>query len=97
MDTVKIIGIKRTPSSKNPQQLYHNYYYTAPHSAYDLEHATDIQGISCGVEFSMVDIGCKVGDEVEFRYDKGYQDKAVLVGCTMIKPAPEQIGKSSGK
>jgi len=97
MDTVKIIGIKRTPSSKNPQQLYHNYFYTYPHKQYDIDHAFEIQGIACGVEFSMVDIGCHVGDEVEFRYDKGFQDKAVLVGCTVVKPAHENISKSSNK
>jgi plastocyanin len=93
MDTVKIIGIKRTPSSKDPNRLYHNYYYTCKHSDYDMEHAADISGMACGVEFSMADIGCKVGDEVEFKYTKGFQDKATLVGCTIIHPAPENIGK----
>lgn len=94
MDTVKIIGIKRTPSSKNPQQIYHNYYYLASHSQYDIDHAIDIQGKSCGVEFSTVDIGCKVGDEVIFNYIKGFQDKAQLVGCEIVSAAPEKIDKS---
>ena len=85
MSTVKIIGIKRQPSSKNPEVMYHTYYYTAPHNDYDVEHAKELYGISCGSEFASVDIGCSVGDEVEFRYNKGFQDKAVLVGCQIVK------------
>ena len=91
--SVTIIGIKRTVSSKNPNVIYHNYYYEEPFSDYDKEHAEHLEGRSCASEFSSVDIGCKVGDEVEFKYTKGYQDKAVLVGCTVVKPAPDPIGK----
>ena len=87
MSTVKIVGIKRQPSSKNPDVMYHTYYFTQPHSEYDMEHAADIHGLSCGSEFCSTDIGCNVGDEVELKYTKGFQDKAVLVGCTIVKPA----------
>lgn len=86
MSTVKIIGIKKQPSSKNPDVIYHTYFYTSQFSDYDLEHAQVIQGVSCGSEFANVDIGCQVGDEVEFAYTKGFQDKAVLVGCRIVKP-----------
>lgn len=85
--SVKIIGIKRQPSAKNPAVMYHTYYYVQSFSDYDLEHAADIKGTACGSEFASVDIGCQVGDEVEFRYGKGFQDKAVLVGCDIIKSA----------
>lgn len=93
MNTVKIVGIKATPSSKNANITYYNYFYVSAFSDYDQEHATKLEGRSCGSEFSTVDIGCKVGDEVEFKYTKGYQDKATLVGCTIVNPAPENIGK----
>jgi hypothetical protein len=93
MDTVTIIGIKVTVSTKNPQVTYYNYYYTSLYSDYDMKHALEISGKPCGIEFSTVDIGCKVGDEVEFKYTKGFQDKATLVGCTVINPAPVNIGK----
>lgn len=92
-NTVKIIGIKATPSTKNPEVLYYNYFYTTRHSDYDCEHAKVLTGIACGTEFSTTDIGCKVGDEVEFKYIKGYQDKAQLVGCTIITAAPEPVKK----
>ena len=91
--SVVIVGIKRTLSSKNKEVMYHNYYYEEPFSDYDKEHAEHLEGRSCGVEFSTKDIGCKVGDEVEFQYQKGFQDKAVLSGCRIIKPQPEAIGK----
>ena len=87
---VKIIGIKSQPSAKNKDVMYHTYYYTQPFSDYDMERAADIRGIACGSEFSTVDIGCQVGDEVEFRYGKGFQDKAVLVGCEILKSATPQ-------
>lgn len=92
-NTVKILGIKVTPSSKNPNVVYYNYYYQCGFSDYDKEHATVLLGLMCGCEFSTVDIGCKVGDEVEFKYTKGFQDKAQLVGCTIVKAAPDVIGK----
>lgn len=85
-NVVKIVGIKVMPSSKDPNKLYYNYYWTGKFSTYELEHSQNIAGCSCGVEFSSVDIGCHVGDEVEFKYAKGFQDKATLVGCSIIKP-----------
>lgn len=93
MNTVKIIGIKSMPSAKNPQITYYNYFYESKFSDYDLEHAARCEGRMCGVEFATVDIGCKVGDEVELKYVKGYQDKAQLVGCTIVTPVPDAIGK----
>lgn len=83
-NVVKIIGIKVTPSSKDPSRLFYNYYYTGKFSSYEVDHSKELAGSSCGVEFSSVDIGCYVGDEVEFKYAKGFQDKATLVGCTII-------------
>ena len=87
MEQVKILGIKVTPSSKNKDVHYFTYFYQGEYSDYDKEHAVDLSGKPCGSEFSTVDIGCNVGDIVEFKYIKGYQDKAQLVGCTVVKPA----------
>lgn len=85
-DSVKIVGIKIAPSSKNPNVFYYNYYYMGQFGDYDLEHA-EVSGNPCGVEFATVDIGCNVGDVVEFKYRRGYQDKAQLVGCIVLKSA----------
>ena len=87
MEQVRILGIKVTPASKDPSKSYYNYYYQGEYSDYDVEHSTRLEGKPCGSEFASVDIGCHVGDIVEFKYIKGYQDKAQLVGCTVIKPA----------
>ena len=82
-NTVKIIGIKVASSSKDPNKVYHTYYYTGSFSDYDLENS-DVQGKTCGSENTSLDLNCKIGDEVEFIYKKGFQDRAVLVGCNII-------------
>lgn len=88
----KIVGVKITKSADGTK-TYHNYFYTERFSDYDYEHAQIIEGVQAGVEYSGTDIGCQVGDEVEFKYAKGFQGKAQLVGCTVIKPAAQPIGK----
>lgn len=85
-DTVKIIGIKVTPSKKNTGQFYYTYYYTENFSDYDME-SSEVYGIACGSEFTTVNLGCKVGDEVELIYRKGFQNKAQLCGCNIVKAA----------
>ena len=92
MNAVTIIGIKKAPSKKNPNVMYFTYYYTGVFSDYELENSETI-GQSCGSEFSTKDIGCKVGDRVEFLYERGFQDKAQLCGCNVVNPAPVPIGK----
>lgn len=84
-NVVKIIGI-RISQSKDGQRTYYNYFYTKPFGQYDIDNS-EVYGLSCGTEFSGADLGCKVGDEVEFRYAKGFGDKARLVGCTVVKSA----------
>lgn len=86
MDSVKIIGIRCFPSSKNKDVMYYNYYYVRNYNDYELSVGACYGQVS-GVEFSTVDIGAQVGDEVIFNYIKGFQDKAQLVGCQIVKPA----------
>lgn len=85
-ESVKIIGIKKAPSSKNPEVVYHTYYFVSQYSDYDIEHA-EVYGTPCGSDFTRTDIGCKVGDVVELYYKKGYQDKAELCGCKVLQAA----------
>lgn len=85
-NTVKIIGIKVAPSSKDPSKVYRTYYFTGSFSSYELEHS-DVQGKTCGSENTILDLNCQIGDEVELVYQKGFQDRAVLVGCNIVKPA----------
>lgn len=85
-NAVKIIGIRKF-RSKDGQRDYYNYFYTKPFTAYEQDNSDDVAGLSCGMEFSSTDLGCYLGDEVEFRYTKGFGDKARLVGCTILKAA----------
>lgn len=86
VDSVKIVGIKKSPSSKNPEVTYYNYYYLGNYTEYDINNS-EVFGIPAGAEFSNIDIGCNVGDIVEFKYRKGFQDKAQLIGCTILQAA----------
>ena len=92
-DTKKIIGIKAVQSKKNKDVTYYTYFYTSAHSNYDVENASYLVGLACGSEFTSTDIGCNVGDEVEFFYSKGFEDKAVLAGCRVVKPAQTSVPK----
>lgn len=87
MEQVKIVGIKKTPSSKNSSVNYYTYYYQGEFTDYDKDHAVELSGKPYGSEFGSVDLGCQVGDIVEFFFSKGFQDKAQLAGCRIIKPA----------
>lgn len=82
---VRIIGIKGSPSKNDPNVMFWNYFYTVPFGDYDVKNAKVLQGMSCDSEFSRVDIGCHVGDEVELFYDKGFNGQANLVGCKIVK------------
>lgn len=85
IEVVKIIGIKQTQNAKNADVTNYNYYYTKPYTQYEMDNSISIQGVACDSEFTMTDIGCEVGDEVELFYRKGYMDKAQLVGCNIVK------------
>lgn len=80
----RIVGIRISPSSKDRRTLYYNYYFTTDFTEYDYENS-EVQGVCSGVEFATVDIGCQVGDLVEFKYRRGFQDRAQLIGCTILE------------
>ena len=98
-NTVKIVGIKKMLKKDTKDQYYFNLYYTQPFSQYDVDNAADLFGVGVGTEFAREDYGVHVGDEVEFLYTKGFQDKAYLAGVKIVKPASVSkmaIGKDGG-
>lgn len=84
---VKIVGIKQMLKKDTKDQYYYNLYYTQPFSQYDVDNAVNLSGVCVGTEFAREDYGVHVGDEVEFLYTKGFQDKAYLVGVKVVKAA----------
>lgn len=86
-NTVKIVGIKKMLKKDTKDQFYFNLYFTQPFSQYDVDNATVLSGVCVGTEFAREDYGVHVGDEVEFLYIKGFQDKAYLAGVKIVKPA----------
>ncbi len=85
-NVVKIVGIKKTKSKDGKSEFY-NYYYTKRFSEYEAENSIQLAGVSCGYEFCREELDCKVGDEVEFIYTKGFGDRAQLIGCIIVKPS----------
>lgn len=84
---VKIVGIKQMLKKDTKDQYYYNLYYTQPFSQYDVDNAVNLSGVCVGIEFAREDYGVHVGDEVEFLYTKGFQDKAYLAGVKVVKAA----------
>lgn len=83
----KIVGVKAIESKKVPGNLYFTYFWTSTHPEYDVQNAKILEGSSAGSELSRSDLGCHVGDEVIFQYNKGFNGQAQLVGCEIVKPA----------
>lgn len=86
-NTVKIVGIKQMLKKDTKDQYYYNLYYTQLFSQYDVDNAVNLSGVCVGTEFAREDYGVHVGDEVEFLYTKGFQDKAYLAGIKVVKAA----------
>ncbi|MBR6380497.1 MAG: hypothetical protein IKS07_02310 [Lachnospiraceae bacterium] len=86
---VTILGIRKS-KNKDKTRDYFNYYVSRPFSDYEAganDPDVHAQGVFCGAEFSTVELNCKVGDVVELHYQPGFQGKAVISGCSVIKPA----------
>ena len=85
---MKILGIKATvmTSGKNEGKTGYTYYFSKPFSDYEKENCT-CQGEAVTQEFSYTDFGIAVGENVTPVYDKGFQDKAVLVNLIPFKPS----------
>lgn len=77
---MKLVGIKEIvmSSGKNAGKTGYTYSFTKPFSDYELTNGV-CTGVSVSSEFSYTRFDVNVGDEVTPVYDKGFQDKAVLV------------------
>lgn len=84
---MKLIGIKATKmtTGKNEGKTGYTYYFEKEFSDYDKENSV-CQGCCVTNEFSYTDFGIAIGDEVTPIYEKGFQDKAVLVNLIPFKP-----------
>lgn len=82
-----LVGIKATKmtSGKNEGKTGFTYYFQKDFTDYEKANSV-CQGVSIGQEFSYTDFGIAVGEHVTPVYDKGYQDRAVLVNLIPFKP-----------
>lgn len=86
---MKLVGIKETvmTSGKNQGRTGYTYYFEKPFSDYEVENCI-CQGVAVTDEFSYTKFDVNVGDEVSPVYDRGYQDKAILVNLVPFAPKP---------
>ncbi len=86
---VTILGIRKS-KNKDKTRDYFNYFYSRSFTDYEAG-VTDpdviAQGLYCGSEFTGKQLDCKVGDTVELYFEPGFQGKAVLSGCRVVKSA----------
>lgn len=90
---VIIIGVKKA-TTKNGRNFW-EYYYQKPFSDYDINNS-DCIGNSVGTEFSYRDYNLKPGDECDFQYEPGYNDKATLTDVKVLKSAIDEKLKAKG-
>lgn len=78
--SMKIVGIKEVTmtSGKNEGKTGYTYYFEKPFTDYELTNSVCF-GCAVTSEFSYTRFEVAVGDVVIPVYDKGFQDKAVLV------------------
>lgn len=83
---MKLLGIKATKvtSGKNEGKTGFRYYFIKDFSDYEKDNSV-CEGSCVCEEFSYTDFGVKIGDDVSPVYEKGFQDKAVLVNLVPFK------------
>lgn len=81
-----IIGVIKRTSEKTGKTSY-TYYFQEPFSEYETRSSDSASGFKTGSEFSYTEFNVKPGDVCAFSYSKGFQDRAVLDGITVVKPA----------
>lgn len=88
---MRLVGIKATTmtSGKNEGKTGYTYAFMKEYTDYEKE-TSKCQGYDITHEFSYKDFGVSVGEYVTPVYEKGYQDKAVLVNLIPFKPKGEE-------
>lgn len=84
---MKLLGIKATEmtTGRNAGKTGYTYYFEKEFTDYEKENAV-CKGSSVSQEFSYKDFGIVIGEHCEAVYEKGFQDKAVLVNLVPFKP-----------
>lgn len=83
---VTVIGVKRSEYKGKDQQMKTGFNYCGlkEFTRYEMENA-QCEGQDVIREWSNIDFNIHPGDEVEFIYEPGFQDKATLVDIKVIK------------
>lgn len=89
MGNVTILGIQRT---EKDGKVNSNIFYSEPFEDWQKDGSACF-GFRTGSEFTRLDTSILVvGDEVELKYGKGFQGKAVLSGFEVVKPYKQHAG-----
>ena len=80
----RVMGL-RVVDSKSTGKVSTIVYYSTEFSDYEAESANSVSGLKVGNEYIRGEVAVSVGDEVVFTYERGFQDKAVFSGLTVVK------------
>lgn len=85
---VKIVGVKRSEykGKDGSNRVGFNYMAIKDFTQYEREN-TEVEGHDVIREFSNTDFNLHPGDEVEFMYEPGFENRATLVDVKPIKLA----------
>lgn len=81
---VQIVGVKKS-KTKNGKECY-NINALRNYSDYDQDNA-ECEGKDVVTAFTYKDWSIHPGDEVDFRYEPGFEGRATLAEIIMLKPA----------
>lgn len=90
---VIILGVKKG-TTKGGNNFF-QYYFKKPFTDYEVENS-ECLGMMTGAEFSYTDYNLKPGDECDFQYEPGYQNKATLSDVVVLKEAVAESAKATG-
>lgn len=88
---MRLVGIKATTmtSGKNEGKTGYTYSFMKEYTEYEKDNST-CEGYAVTTEFSYTHFGVSIGDYVTPVYEKGFQDKAILVNLIPFKPKGEE-------
>ena len=88
---MRLVGIKATTitTGKNEGKTGYTYSFMKEYTDYEKE-SSHCDGYAVTTEFSYKQFDVNIGDYVTPVYEKGFQDKAVLINLIPFKPKGEE-------
>ena len=86
----KVIGV-RVSENQETQVVSTNLFVQIPFSQWESESAKSCNGMKVDTAYIRKEINTAPGDTVDLIYEKGFQDKAILVDVIVLHRAVDDI------